>query len=92
MKNEASEIGVLTAVAERLANRRVPKLIAMKDKVDHGIPLADNELAFLKKTVKDSNQIIGLVDKHPEYQEIAIKAIELYKEIVDKALQLEKGA
>jgi hypothetical protein len=91
MNNKASEIGILTAVAERLANRRLPKLLAMKKKVDEGVPLGDNELDFLKKTVKDSHQIMGLVDRHPEYQELATKVIELYKEIVDKALKIEKG-
>jgi hypothetical protein len=91
MNNKASEIGILTAVAERLANRRLPKLLAMKKKVDEGVPLGDNELDFLKKTVKDSHQIMGLVDRHPEYQELATKVIELYKGIVDKALKIEKG-
>jgi hypothetical protein len=92
MNSKESEIGILTAVVERLENRRLPKLMAMKKKVDNGIPLEDDELHFLKKTVKDSNKIMDLVDKYPEYQEIATKAIEIYKEIAHKALQIEKGA
>lgn len=91
MKKEASEIGVLTAIVERLSGHRLPKLLAMKEKVDKGNPLNDKELDFLKKTVSDSGQVMNMIDKHPQYQELATKVMTLYKEIIDKALEVEKS-
>ena len=32
-----------------------------------------------------------LVDKHPEYQDLYARAVHLYKEITQKALENEKG-
>lgn len=91
MNKEAAEIGVLTAIVERLSSHRLPKLLAMKEKLDKGNPLNDQELDFLKKTVSDSGQVMSMIDKHPQYQELATKVITLYKEIVDKALEVEKS-
>jgi hypothetical protein len=45
----------------------------------------------LKKTVADSGQVMTMVDKHPQYQELASRVVMLYKEIVDKTLEVEKG-
>jgi hypothetical protein len=91
MNKEAAEIGVLTAIVERLSGHRLPKLLAMKEKVDKGNPLNDKELDFLKKTVSDSGQVMNMIDKHPQYQELATKVMTLYKEIIDKALEVEKS-
>jgi len=63
----------------------------VKDKLVQGNPLNDDELDFLKKTVADSGQVMTMVDKHPQYQELASRVVMLYKEIVDKALEVEKG-
>ena len=91
MTKEASEIGVLTAIVERLSGHRLPKLLAMKEKVDKGNPLNDKELDFLKKTVSDSGQVMNMIDKHSQYQELATKVMTLYKEIIEKALEVEKS-
>ena len=47
MKKSTSEIGVITAIVERLENQRLPKLFAMKQKLDEGNPLDDAELGRL---------------------------------------------
>lgn len=90
MKKSTSEIGVITAIVERLENQRLPKLFAMKQKLDEGKPLDDTELDFLEKTMVNGREVMAMIDKHPEYQELATKVMALYKEIIDKALQLEK--
>jgi len=37
--NKTSEFGVLTALAERLSNRRLPKLMAMKEIADEALEI-----------------------------------------------------
>jgi hypothetical protein len=34
---------------------------------------------------------VPLIDRHPEYQALAAQVMELYKRIIDKAMQVEKG-
>lgn len=92
MNNTDSETGVITVLVERLQSQRLPKLFAMKQKIDNGVPLDDSDLNFLEKAMSDGRQVMTLIDKHPEYQELATKVLALYKEIIEKALQIEKGS
>ena len=91
MNQSSSETGVLTVMVERLKSQRLPRLLAIKQKVDEGVALNDSELDFLEKAVTDGRSVMTLIDKHPEYQELATKVLALYKEIIEKALQLEQG-
>lgn len=45
----------------------------------------------LKTFFKDAQSVRGLVDRHPEWLDLAAKLIHLYKEITDKALENEKA-
>ena len=47
MNNTDSETGVITVLVERLQSQRLPKLFAMKQKVENGAPLDDSDLDFL---------------------------------------------
>lgn len=92
MDKSTSEIGVITAIVERLESQRLPKLFAMKQKLDEGKPLDDAELDDLEKTMMNGREVMAMIGRHPEYQELATKVLALYKEIIDKALQVEKGS
>jgi hypothetical protein len=49
-------------------------------------------VAFLEEVFSDSNKIKPLLDRHPEYQELAARIVGLYKDITEKALENEKSA
>ncbi len=92
MSNDSKDQGVITALLERFNTQRFPRAMSIKEKVDRGEVLSDADIEFLEEVFADANDIKRLVDKHPEIQGIAARAIGLYKEITDKALENEKKA
>ena len=90
MNESAKETGVIMALLQRLEQQRLPAILAMKKKVDQGERLEDHDIDFLKQTFADANKIKPIIDKHPEYQDLAVQLISLYNEITSKALENEK--
>jgi hypothetical protein len=90
MTKSSENIGVMLALVERFTEQRLPRAIALKARVEQGERLSERDIAFLDKVLRDANKIMPMVDKHPEWQSIAVRAISLYKEITEKALENEK--
>lgn len=92
MTEVPKDTGIAMALLERMRTQRLPRAFALKEKVDRGERLDDGDLAFLHEVFETAEQLKPMVDRHPEYQNIYTSALELYKEITDKALENEKGA
>ncbi len=90
MNESDKETGVITALLQRLEQQRLPAILAMKNKVDRGERLEDQDIEFLKQIFADANKIKPMIDKHPEYQDLAVQLISLYNEITTKALENEE--
>ena len=90
MSKAAEDIGVIIALVNRFTEQRLPKVIAVKERVELGECLSEYDIKFLDEILKDANRIMPLADKHPEWQPLALRAISLYKEITEKALENEK--
>jgi hypothetical protein len=91
VSDQQQDMGVLTALAERLVKERLPHALAMKEKVDRGELLDDRDIDFLEQVFADAHKIGPFVTRNPEYQDIAGRVTQLYKEITDKALQNEQA-
>jgi hypothetical protein len=85
----AKDLGVATALLTRFTTQRLPRTLALKEKVERGERLDEGDIAFLHEVFETAGQIKSLVDRHPEYQEIYAQAAQLYKEITEKALDNE---
>lgn len=90
MNNSTTDAGLIEVLLERLEKQRLPRLLALKEKVDAGESLDELDLNFLESSIADARKAIPLIDRHPEYQHLATQVMELYKTISDKALQIEK--
>lgn len=86
------DAGVAQALLERMSNQRLPRALELKEKVDAGEALGEYDLQFLEEVFKDAQSIQPMVERHPEYQQLVSRAIHLYKEILDKAMENEKKA
>jgi len=90
MVDESNDAGLIQVLATRLENQRLPRVLSLKEKVDRGETLDDYELNFLEEVIDDGKKIQPLLERHPEWQNLATKIIHLYKEITEKALENEK--
>ena len=92
MTDDKNDDGLIFVLMERFEKFRLPRAISLKEKVDGGAVLDDYDVAFLEEVFSDSNKIKPLLDRHPEYHELATRVITLYGEITEKALENEKSS
>ena len=89
MTDTSEDAGVIMALMERFNNQRLPRMLKLKKRVDQGDKLSDSDIAFLEEILKDSQHTAPLIEKHPEMQSMVSRAVSLYKEITDRALENE---
>jgi hypothetical protein len=92
MSESSEDLGVITVLLERLETQRLPRALALKDKVDRGELLDEFDLGFLNEVFADASNLRPLAARHPEYQELAARMMHLYKQITDKALENQKAS
>jgi hypothetical protein len=88
MANE-NDTGVIQALLKRFDEQRLPRALELKAKVDGGGKLEQFEVDYLEDILGDIRSIKGLVDRHPEYEPLVVKGMQLYAEITEKALKNE---
>jgi len=87
----SKELGVIAVLAKRMVEERLPKALALKERVDRGELLNELDLNFLEQVVADSNKISPLVNDNPRVREVAGRMLQLYTEITAKALENEQA-
>jgi len=90
MTDASKDTGLIVTLAQRLETQRLPRALALKEKVDRGETLNDLDFAFLEEVNEDIQKVRPLVDRHPEWQSVAAKVLGLYNEITARALENEK--
>jgi hypothetical protein len=81
------------ALIDRLIEQRLPRALALDKRMDEGERLREEDIAFLKQMLDDANRSTSFVVQHPELHSLAGRLVDLYGQIMRKALENEqKGA
>ena len=91
MAQASKELGVKAVLAKRMVEERLPKALALKERIDRGELLNGLDLNFLEQVVKDANEAIPMLKDDPRVMEVAARMLQLYKEITSKALENEQA-
>ena len=91
MNDPHNDEGVIAVVMERFETQRLPRLLSIEEKVAQGERLADFDIAYLEEVFTDAQKLKPLLDRHPEYQTLATRVIQLYKQITSRALANENS-
>ena len=92
MANLSKEDGVILALISRFEKQRLPRLKALKVKVDRGDVLSERDVKFLDTVIHDAQQSKYLIDRHPEWHSFCSYVVHLYETITEKALENEKSS
>lgn len=91
MPNQIDDATV-QVLLDRLVKFRLPRTLDIKKRIDAGERLTDSELGFLTSALEDAQQSAKFVVRHPEIHALGAQIVQLYDEIVRKALENEKHA
>ncbi len=91
MSGVSKDQGVIAVLAKRMVEERLPKALALKERVDKGGLLNDMDLRFLEEVVADAGRLRPLMQRDPKVLEVTGRMLELYREISTKALENEKA-
>ena len=58
--------GTIQTLLDRLNNFRLPRALALKDRVDAGGLLEDSDIEFLQRVFEDANSVQALIQRNPE--------------------------
>ena len=89
MTESTKEAALIQVLVERLEMIRLPIARELKEKVDRGEVLNDLDIGFLEEVLGDVGKIKPLLDRHPEWHNLAGRMASLYNDITTKALENE---
>jgi len=92
MDQNEKDKGVIMVLLERFNKQRLPRALALKKKVDSGELLDEYDHKYIEEIQKDASQIRSIIERNPEYKDLAENIINLWNEIIEKDIENQKKA
>ncbi|MCK5121185.1 MAG: hypothetical protein KAQ91_04340 [Methylococcales bacterium] len=90
MNETDKDKGIILALLERFNTQRLPVAQALKKKVDSGRLLDESEHQQLYQVEEDLNKVRALIERNPEYKDLAAEILNLWTEIIQKEIENQK--
>lgn len=91
MTEKEETYGLMCTLLRRLRRQRLPRLLAIKTRLDHGDRVATDDIRYLQESFSEAMRTQPLFDRHPELSQISVRVIGLYREITLAALKNESS-
>jgi hypothetical protein len=92
MNTPDKDLGIVSVLLKRFEEERLPGIMSIKKKVEAGETLDDGEIEFLRRFFEQAraNGLWRLLERHPEYQDLAGSVFSTCRRIVEQDLENEK--
>ena len=90
LTREDAEEGTIAVLLDRAVNKRIPNVLAIKERLLKGGTLSDLEVTHLDEILTDGRKMQAMIDRHPQFKELGAKMTSLYAEITSMALENEQ--
>ena len=90
MDPKQHDTGIIIVLLQDFEQQRLPRIIAMEQRLDNGDNLSEFEIDYLSEALQDTRKILPYLDRHQEYRPLLAKVMHYYKEITNTALSNEK--
>lgn len=91
VNQQQNDIGMMTVLFERFKKQRLPRALALKEKVERGEPLINFDVMFLQEVADSMHEMKPFLDRHPECHKLATQLVNLCNEVAAKGLRNEKA-
>jgi len=92
MNEHPEDAGLLAVLMERGERQRLPRALALEEKMNRGELLDDFDIEFLEDVFDSFSENKALLDRHPEYQVMVSRMAGIYARIMERAAENEKAA
>ena len=92
MTTSKKDLGIAQVMLQRLNEQRLPYALKMKDRVDKGELLTAYDQEFLKEVTEEARFIPELLERQPQFKQLAQQVFALFEHIAAKGLENEKAS
>ena len=89
MAEISKDDGVITALLMRLKQQRIPRVLALQEKVSNGNILNEMDIDFLESVYHEARRCHEICKHRHEFDELFCKVTHFYNDVARKALENE---
>lgn len=82
----------LATLVESLNTSRLPRAKRMLERLDSGEKLSDEDIEILRLEYDEFMKDWTLIERNPDYRDLATRYVELYTVIIERALANEQAS